>query len=268
MTFLFPSPIIGPIKTRRLGLSLGINLLPANAKVCNFDCVYCECGYSGHPADVVLPTAQEVLSKLETRLLELTRENRLPDAITFAGNGEPTLHPKFAEIMDGVIALRDRLSPASRICVLTNSTKIFNEKVFNALQKTNYPIFKLDTVDDAYIARVDLPRVKLSAQALIDKLIEFGPKAIIQTMFLKGTVNGHDVSNVSDTYIKPWLEALKRINPQQVMIYTLDRDTPENTLEPLSNEEIDAIAERVRALGFTCSVGYCRKDGNDRARGK
>ena len=256
-TILYPSPVFGPIISRRLGISLGVNLLPGDGKLCNFDCIYCECGLNEeHRPDSRMPSMELVLSTLEDKLKAMQAEGKLPNTITFAGNGEPTLHPKFAEIIDATVALRDRYAPEAAISVLTNATHIDREHVFKALEKVDNPLLKLDTVDPGYIHSVDRPTSRYDLPKLIGLMEKLGPKAIIQTMFLKGTWQGKDVSNLDERFGGPWLETVRKIKPKLVTIYTIDRETPRHTLAKATHEELDAIAERIRALGLEVSVSY------------
>ena len=253
-TVIYPSPIFGPVHSRRLGISLGINLLPADGKCCSFDCIYCECGLNAerHPR-LPLPTREEVSQALERQLLKMHDENLHPDVLTFAGNGEPTLNPKFPEIVEDVIRLRDRLCPEAKISVLSNSTQIHRPEVRQALLRTDNPIMKLDTVQADYIRLVDRPQGHYDVERIIDHLAEMSPKVIIQTMFMKGP---EATDNTEEAYVGPWLEALQRIRPRQVMVYTLDRETPVQGLEKASPQRLDEIADRVRAIGLDCMVSY------------
>ncbi len=256
-TVIYPSPIFGPVHSRRLGVSLGINLLPRGGKWCSFDCIYCECGLnSEHPAHAPLPTREEVRTALEQQLQKMAAEGPHPDVLTFAGNGEPTLHPHFPEIVDDVTQLRDRYFPEAKISVLSNSTQIHRPTVREALLRTDNPIMKLDTVCADYIRLLDRPQGHYDLPSLIGHLGEMSPKVIIQTMFLSGTYEGKDVDNTGETYVAPWLEALRKIGPRQVMIYTIDRETPVAGLQKATHEQLDGIAQRVRDLGIDCSVSY------------
>lgn len=256
-TILFPSPIFGPIHSRRLGVSLGINLLPADGKVCSFDCIYCECGLNmDNRPNMRLPSRTIVHDLLEEKLAGMAAKGKAPDAITFAGNGEPTGHPEFPQIVDDVLELRDRYAPNAQVCVLTNATHITKPNVFNALLRLDNPLLKLDTVDVDYIKFVDRPQNHYDLNALIDKMTAFRGKCSVQTMFLKGTWEGRSVDNTSDAYVLPWIEVLKKIKPMLVTIYTIDRDTPSDELEKATKDELDSIADRVRAAGLNCSVSY------------
>ena len=256
-TIIYPSPIFGPVHSRRLGISLGINLLPADGKVCSFDCIYCECGFNeDHRPALPMPTREEVARKLEAKLQQMVAEGQLPDVITFAGNGEPTCHPHFAEIIDDVIRLRNQYCPQAKVSVLSNSTMIHRPQVHDALMRVDNNILKLDTVDPEYIKTVDHPAGTYDVRKIIDRLKAFHGHVIIQTMFMCGECNGVSVDNTSDAYILPWLEALKEIAPSQVMIYTIDRETPAQGLQKAPREVLDSIRDRVIAVGIPCTASY------------
>lgn len=256
-TIIYPSPIFGPIHSRRLGVSLGINLLPADGKFCTFDCVYCECGYNAdNRPKKKLPTRKEVSEALEKRLIDMKNNGPSPDVLTFAGNGEPTSHPSFPEIIDDVIGLRNRYFPNAKVSVLSNSTFIDKQKVFEALCKVDNNILKLDTVDKDYINEVDRPSCNFDVDKIIEKMKDFNGKCIIQTMFMKGTVNGKSVDNTGDEFVDKWLEKVKYISPSQVMIYTIDRETPNKDLLKATKDELDRIGKKVEAAGIECSISY------------
>ncbi|MBQ9202967.1 MAG: radical SAM protein [Prevotella sp.] len=265
-TIIYPSPIFGPVHSRRLGISLGINLLPADGKVCSFDCVYCECGFNeDHRPTLPLPTREEVAGKLEAKLRQMLAEQQLPDVLTFAGNGEPTCHPHFASIIDDTLRLRNRYCPKAKVCVLSNSTMIHRPEVHDALMRVDDNILKLDTVDPIYINKVDHPNGTYDVNAIIERMKAFNGHLIIQTMFMRGAVlrsvgdevsNGESVDNTGEEYVGPWLEAVKAIKPQQVMVYTIDRETPAHGLEKASREQLDAIRDRVIAAGIPCTASY------------
>lgn len=256
-TIIYPSPIFGPIHSRRLGISLGINLQPADGKVCTFDCIYCECGFNkDHRPTLPRPSRELVAEKLEEQLQKMVAEQQLPDVLTFAGNGEPTSHPHFAEIIDDTIRLRDQYCPNAKVCVLSNATMIHRPQVHDALLRVDDNILKLDTIDPAYINRVDCPIGHYDVNSIIDGLKAFNGHVIIQTMFMRGTYQGESVDNTAEAYIAPWLETVKAIKPQQVMVYTIDRETPAQGLEKASREQLDAIRDRVIAAGIPCTASY------------
>ena len=256
-TIIYPSPIFGPVHSRRLGISLGINLMPADGKVCSFDCIYCECGLNGdHRPKLPRPTREEVAQKLEEKLQQMKAEGQLPDVLTFAGNGEPTCHPHFAEIMEDTIRLRDEYCPQAKVSVLSNSTMIHRPQVHDALMRVDNNILKLDTVDPIYINKVDRPSGSYDINQIIERLKAFNGHVIIQTMFMRGSASGESVDNTGEEYVAPWLEAVKEIKPQQVMIYTIDRETPTQGLLKATHEQLDAIRDRVIAAGIPCSASY------------
>ena len=256
-TIIYPSPIFGPVHSRRLGISLGINLLPPDGKVCSFDCIYCECGFNeDHRPSLPLPTQKEVTQALEKKLQQMQAEGQLPDVLTFAGNGEPTCHPHFPEIIDETIRLRNEYCPKAKVCVLSNSTMIHRKDIHDALMKVDDNILKLDTIDPAYIKKVDHPNGTYDVNQIIERMKAFNGHIIIQTMFMRGVCNGDSVDNTSEEYVGPWLEAVKQIKPQQVMVYTIDRETPAKGLEKASREQLDAIRDRVIAAGIPCSASY------------
>ncbi|HIY36064.1 MAG TPA: radical SAM protein [Candidatus Paraprevotella stercorigallinarum] len=256
-TVIYPSPIFGPVHSRRLGVSLGINLLPEDGKVCSFDCIYCECGFNKDRRPTkTLPSRHEVFEALESRLKDMKANGPKPDVLTFAGNGEPTMHPEFPEIIDDVRMLRDRYFPEAKISVLSNATQILKPRVFEALKKVDNNILKLDTVNPDYIQEVDRPNGHYNVEAIIDKLKAFEGKVIIQTMFMKGTMNGRDVSNLSDGFVQPWLKAVKDIAPEKVMIYTIDRETPDHDLKKASHEELDHIVDLLKKEGIEATASY------------
>lgn len=255
-TFLFDKIIFGPVKSRRLGVSLGVNLLPTNIKVCSFDCIYCECGWTPkkYSEKIQLPTRNEIREKLEIKLNEMASQSQLPDVITFAGNGEPTLHPSFAEIIDDTITLRNKLSPNARIAVLSNATMLHKKAVFNALLKIEDNIQKLDSAFKTTIDLIDCPKGSFDIEKVIDQLTAFNGKVTIQTMFIKGSFKDKIVDNTTDIEISAWLNLLKKIKPAQVMIYTIARDTPLETLSRISTEKLNAIADEVIKAGIPAQV--------------
>ena len=256
-TIIYPSPIFGPVHSRRLGISLGINLLPADGKVCSFDCIYCECGFNeDHRPTLPMPTRELVAERLEAKLKEMNAEGQLPDVLTFAGNGEPTCHPHFAEIIEDTIQLRNHYCPKAKVSVLSNSTMIHRQQVHDALIRVDNNILKLDTVDPIYINKVDHPQGTYDVEKIIERLKAFNGHVIIQTMFMRGTCKGESVDNTGEAYVAPWLEAVKDIKPQQVMIYTIDRETPTQGLLKATHEQLDAIRDRVIAAGIPCTASY------------
>ncbi len=227
--------------------------MPADGKICTFNCVYCECGFNEeHRTHSKRPSREEVRDALCARLEDMLAHGPKPDVLTFAGNGEPTAHPDFASIIDDTLSLRDKFFPNAKVCVLSNATLIGRDNVFNALLKVDDNILKLDTVDSGYIGKTDRPTGKYDVAKTIARLTEFQGHVMIQTMFMKG--NGFD--NTADCYVVPWIEALRQIKPACVMIYTIDRETPMKGLEKATKEELDKIARQVTEAGFRCTVSY------------
>lgn len=258
-TIIYPSPIYGPVHSRRLGISLGINLMPADGKICTFDCIYCECGYnSDRRTRSHHPSRQQVAEALERQLRKMHDDNQHPDVLTFAGNGEPTSHPDFPGIIDDTIRLRDELCPKAKVSVLSNSTFITKPAIREALMRVDNNILKLDTVNADYIRRVDRPtQPSYNVDSIIENMKLFEGHIIVQTMFMRGTTDeGLDVDNTSEDFVAPWLEAIKDIRPQEVMTYTIDRETPDSHLLKATHEELDAIKARVETLGIPCTASY------------
>lgn len=256
-TFLFNEIIFGPVKSRRLGVSLGINLLPADRKICNFNCIYCECGWTGDSGNNLsnLPSRRDVFKALDSKLLSMKEKKQYPDVITYAGNGEPTLHPEFPGIIDDSIELRNKYFPGARIAVLSNATAIRNPEVRQALLKVDQNILKLDSVCDKTIQRHNQPKRKIIATELIDELKGFNGKLIVQTLFLRGFYKGSVIDNTTPDELNGWLKAIDAIRPSEVMIYTISRDTPEGSrLDKVPLKELRAIAKMVNDLGIKTQV--------------
>ena len=255
-TFLFDQIIFGPVKSRRLGVSLGVNLLPTDSKVCSFDCIYCECGWTPRKREqkAVLPTRELVKQKMEEKLTNMIAINELPDVITFAGNGEPTLHPEFEGIIDDTIELRDRLTPKARIAVLSNATMLHKPGVVRALLKVEDNIQKLDSAFEETVRKIDCPNSKFKLKEVVESLKSFNGKVIIQTLFVKGNYKDEIIDNTTEEELTEWLKLIAEIKPSQVMIYTIDRDTPAAGLEKVKLDDLNMIAERVREIGFEVQV--------------
>lgn len=255
MTSLFDDIIFGPVRSRRLGLSLGVNLLPADSKLCSFDCIYCECGWNAdHRGQRCFNRREDVRELLAAKLVSMVGEGTPPDVITFAGNGEPTLHPDFEGVIDDTIALRDSLCPSAKVSVLSNATQIGREDVRRALLRVDNNILKLDSAFDETVRRVNKPAGNYTVARTVELMKLFEGRLIIQTMFLRGTCDGRTVDNTTDREVDAWLCLVREIAPRQVMVYSLDRDTPCQTLEKVPRAELEAIARRVEAAGIPCSV--------------
>ncbi len=253
-TSLFHDIIFGPVHSRRLGLSLGVNLLPPDAKLCNFECIYCECGWAGKGSRPRFNAREDVIRLLGEKLREMVAAGTPPDVITFAGNGEPTMHPDFETIIDDTIRLRDQICPTAKVSVLSNATMIGREGVRRALLRVDNNILKLDSAFDATARLLNNPQGDYSVRQTVERMKLFEGKLIVQTMFLRGEYCGQKVDNTTEEEVSAWLALLPQIAPKQVMIYTIDRDTPAENLEKVSVEELKKIAARVEALGIPCSV--------------
>ena len=228
--------------------------MPADGKICSFDCIYCECGFNGdHHTKSKRPTREEVCEGL-TKVLRERHEKEEPlDVITFAGNGEPTGHPDFAGIIDDTIAARDKYFPSAKVSVLSNATMLHKPDVFEALKKVDNNIQKLDTIDMEYITKVDRPCSPLyDVRKVIEQLKAYDGKVIIQTIFMRG----EGVDNTGEEYVAPWIEAVKEIAPEQVMIYTIDRETPTKGLKKAEPAVLDQICERITKLNIPCTASY------------
>jgi wyosine [tRNA(Phe)-imidazoG37] synthetase (radical SAM superfamily) len=254
--FLFDDLIFGPVHSRRLGVSLGINLLPTHSKFCSYNCVYCECGWtkSRSSLKIKLPEPKELNDLLEQKLVELQGTALEPDSITFAGNGEPTLHPQFAEIIENTLQLRDRLAPKAKVSVLSNGSMLKNHEVVEALEMVDNNILKLDGGNEEIIRSINMPLKAFRLSEYIAQLKQFSGNLIIQSLFLRGSNNGKRFDNTTDEEVNSWLEKLKMINPRSVMIYAIERDTPQADIEKISPEELESIASKVRDAGFEASV--------------
>lgn len=255
MTSLFHDIIFGPIRSRRLGLSLGVNLLPTASKLCSFDCIYCECGWNAeNPGKRRFNAREDVRTQLEAALRRMVDAGTPPDVITFAGNGEPTMHPQFEDIIDDTLTLRDALCPSAKVSVLSNATQIGREQVRRALMRVDNNILKLDSALDDTVRRMNNPMGGYTVAQTVRNMELFGGKFILQTMFLRGEYDGEPIDNTTEEEVSAWLQIVEQLRPQQVMIYSLDRDTPCPTLEKVPREELERIAARVEALGIACPV--------------
>ena len=241
--------VFGPIFSRRLGSSLGINLLPQKGKLCNFDCIYCECGWNEDGrGDRVLPTAEDVRKALADKL-ETCHASGIPiDSITFSGDGEPTLNPEFPEIVDLTLALRDRFYPKAKVSVLSNATRAFREDVFQALRKVDDPILKLDAPTDEAVALVNRPVGTYHVADVVRSLQRFEGEFVLQTMFLKA-----DGFKTGD-WVEDWMEIVRQLRPREVMVYTIDRETPLKGLGKYTVEEMRALVQPLIDEGFELQI--------------
>lgn len=255
-TFLFDEIIFGPVYSRRLGISLGVNLLPENSKLCTFNCIYCECGWTPDKNEnkAKLHTREEVYRALEEKLVDMKYRDDPLNVITFAGNGEPTIHPDFPGIIDDALSLKNDYFPDAGIAVLSNASLIHKDTVFHALKKIDYNILKLDTrIEDTFQA-MNSPRTGISLDKITKYLTRFNGDLIIQSLFIKGEYNGKKINNTTKEELEAWLEQIKKINPKQVMVYTYARNTPASGLEKISVDELNKIAKKVKKLGIDVQV--------------
>lgn len=250
-TFLFDSVIFGPVKSRRLGSSLGINLLPLDGKICSFDCIYCECGLNKERVSEipVLPKAERIKNQLKAKLRSLKQANETPDVITFAGNGEPTLHPDFKAIITNTVQARNEYCPETKISVLSNSTKIWTDDVIEALKMVDMNILKLDSAIEETVRLINRPANRFSIIECIEQLGVFNGELIIQTLFCKGEVRGIPFDNTTPEELEAWITAILKIKPKQVMIYSISRDTPIDTIVKVEMGELERIGAMLSAHG-------------------
>lgn len=243
--------VFGPIHSRRLGSSLGINLLPTKGKLCNFDCVYCECGWNKDGReDRRLPIAAELRSTLEEKLKECRDAGTPIDSITFSGDGEPTLNPDFPEIIDITISLRDKYFPQAKVSVLSNATRIFREDVFEALRKVDNPILKIDAPTDALAARINQPQGEYHVEDVVADLMRFEGNFVLQTMFLRSP----SFDSSSPEVLDGWMNIVRKLKPREVMVYTLDREAPADRLEKFTVEEMRTLVKPLIDEGFTVQI--------------
>ena len=249
---LFDSIVYGPIRSRRLGVSLGINLMPTTAKLCSFDCVYCECGWSQAISHPVLPTREQVREALKDCLMSLAIQ---PDVITFSGNGEPTMHPAFLEIIKDTCTLRDQFCPKAKVSVLSNSTQLGREDVVRALRLCDNRILKLDSAIDATMRLIDQPvNCNLTVDQIVEWLDMFNGDFTLQTCFLRGEYKGLIIDNTTPEELVAWYGMIEKLHPNQVMIYVIDRETPLKSLEKIDASKMQSIAEPLRQKGIDVVV--------------
>lgn len=247
---LFNDIAYGPIHSRRLGVSLGMEIMPLEHKLCTFNCVYCECGWNEPIAHPALPTREEVKAALEAKLSAFDFQQSKLDVITFSGNGEPTLHPDFNGIIRDTCALRDRYCPTTKVSVLSNSTQLGRKDVVEALWLCDNRILKLDAATDEMMRRIDMPvNNQLTVETLIGWLAQFNGDFTLQTCFLRGEHGGKAIDNTTPEELNAWYRAVERLRPKQVMIYVIDRKTPEEHLEKISPDEMERIAAPLREKG-------------------
>ena len=243
--------VFGPIHSRRLGRSLGINLLPTRGKICNFDCIYCECGWNRDGrGDAVIPSAAKVRSTLEDRLTELMLDGTSLDSITFSGDGEPTLNPEFPRIIEDTLFLRDAYAPSAKVSVLSNATRAHVPEIFEALRKVDNPILKIDAPSDALIAKINQPAPGYELARVIEALERFEGNFILQTLFLRS----RDFDSASPEVLDGWMAIVRHLKPRQVMVYTIDRPTPEKDLEAYSAAQMRSLVQPLIDEGFDIDI--------------
>ncbi len=253
--FLFDDIIFGPVSSRRLGVSLGVNLLPTDYKFCTFDCIYCECGWTKKTnKKVVLPTQKEIKERLETVLKQRKKENQPIDSVTFAGNGEPTLHPDFVAVIDDTIHLRNLYFPDAIITVLSNASLIHNTKIIKALLKVDKNILKLDAGTETTFQAINQPNGNLILGDVVNYLKEFQGKLIIQTLFVQGYNQHQGIDNTTEKEVDAWLKLLQEIQPKSVILYPIERETPENSISKIDIQTLNKIANKVQSIGFKTEV--------------
>lgn len=241
--------VFGPIFSRRLGSSLGINLLPQEGKLCNFDCIYCECGWNRDGrGDSVLPTAGDVRKALTQKLEECHAAGTPIDSITFSGDGEPTLNPDFPAIIDLTLELRDRFYPEAKVSVLSNATRTWKEDVFQALRKVDNPILKLDGPTDEAVRLVNQPLGRYHVSDIVRDLERFEGEFILQTMFLRGE------GFASEDWVECWMDIVRKLKPRTVMVYTIDRETPQQGLRKYTVGEMRALVQPLIDEGFELQI--------------
>lgn len=255
MSLHFDNIVYGPIKSRRLGNSLGVNLLPKHGKLCSFDCVYCECGWNKDGRkDSQLPSLEEVREALKAGLEHCKSSNIQIDTITFSGNGEPTIHPDFPEIIDYVITLRDKLFPQAKISSFSNCTQLHRPGIKEALAKTDNPILKLDSGIESIAELIDRPQSNYSIEDIVEQLKWFKGNFVLQTMFLKGEINGRFIDCTDPETAAPWVKIVLELHPREVMIYTLDRVPPLSTLEKVTVERMRAVSQPLIDAGIEVQI--------------
>ena len=243
--------VFGPIHSRRLGRSLGINLLPTRGKLCNFDCIYCECGWNKDgKGDTVIPTAAKVRSDLEDKLTELMLDGMIIDSITFSGDGEPTLNPEFPRIIEDTLFLRDAYCPGAKVSVLSNATRVHIPEIFAALRKVDNPILKIDAPTDALVQKINQPAQGYQLERVIKALEQFEGNFILQTMFLKSK----EFDSASPEVLEGWMQIVRRLRPREVMVYTIDRPTPEQDIQAYTVEEMRSFVQPLIDEGFHIDI--------------
>ena len=243
--------VFGPVHSRRLGSSLGINLLPEKGKLCNFDCIYCECGWNKDGReDAVLPSPSQLRYRLEAKLIECLDTGTPVDSITFSGDGEPTINPHFPEMVDITLELRDKYYPQAVVSVLSNATMIGKKEVFEALRKVDNPILKLDAPTDELVRKINHPQGRYSVEEVVRNLMRFEGAFVLQTMFLRSP----DFDSSSPEVLEAWMDIVRKVRPREVMVYTIDRETPATGLSKFTAREMEALVSPLVEEGFKVQV--------------
>ena len=247
----FDEIVFGPIFSRRLGSSLEVNLLPSKGKLCNFDCVYCECGWNKDgKGDGKFPRLPEIEKALEEKMSRAAAEGTGIDSITFSGNGEPTMHPDFPEVIDVTIRLRDIYFPDAKVSVLSNATLIGRKAVADALMKVDNPILKIDASSDELIRRINKPVGSYSLAEVVENLMRFDGRFVLQTMFLRSP----EFDTVSDEALGAWMDIVRKLKPREIMVYTIDRETPDKSLGKYTVEEMTEMVQPLIDEGYSIQI--------------
>ena len=255
--FLWDKIAFGPVQSRRLGSSLGINVSPTTVKICTFDCIYCECGWTleRSTAPELFFPAEEIIAAIDTKLYQCKKNQTSIDSITFSGNGEPTLHPQFEQIIDSLIVLRNQYFPETNITCLSNSTQLTNKNILSALKKIENPILKLDAVSESLFQLINKPTISISVEEIIKHLQQFQGDFILQSLFFKGGINGQSFNNAAEPHLSLWMNVVKQLHPKKVMLYSLDRNTPAQTIEKISAKTLQEIVQQLQLVGV-CAEAY------------
>ncbi len=247
----FNEIVFGPIVSRRLGSSLGVNLLPPKGKLCNFDCVYCECGWNKDGmGDKTFPKFEDIEAALEEKMSRLAAEGTPVDSITFSGNGEPTIHPDFPKVIDVTLRCRDKYFPNAKVSVLSNATMIGRPAVAEALMKIDNPILKIDASSDELIMKINKPVGHYRLEEVVEAMMKFDGNFVLQTMFLRSP----EFDTVSEEALAGWMDIVRKVRPREIMVYTIDRETPDKSLGKYTVEEMTAFAQPLVDEGFKIQV--------------
>ncbi len=247
----FDDIVFGPIVSRRLGSSLGVNLLPSKGKLCNFDCVYCECGWNKDGmGDRTFPEFEDIEAALEEKMSKLAAEGTPVDSITFSGNGEPTVHPDFPEVIDVTLRCRDKYFPNAKVSVLSNATMIGRPAVAEALMKIDNPILKIDASSDELIMKINKPVGKYRLDEVVEAMMRFGGDFVLQTMFLRSP----EFDTAAPEALERWMEIVRKVRPREIMVYTIDRETPDKSLAKYTVDEMTAFVQPLIDEGFKIQV--------------